>query len=66
MNCPRFDGLVVNATWEQASCSSSNRSAVLKISHLLVPIVLRETGEGLGGHVQGAGMETNHKVAPSH
>jgi hypothetical protein len=66
VNCPRYDGLVVNATREQVSCSSSNRSAVLKVSHVPVPNVLREMGEGLGGQGQGTGMETNHKVAPSH
>ena len=61
MNCPRYDGLVVNAIREQVPCSSLNRSAVFKDSYLAVPNVLRETGEGLGGHGQGAGMETNHK-----
>jgi len=61
MNCPHYDGLVVNKTREQVPCSSSYRRAVSKIRHLLVPIVLRETGVGLAGHDQGVGMEAPTK-----
>jgi hypothetical protein len=61
MNCPHYVGLVGDTTREQLPCSSSFGSAVLNIRHLLVPFVPADSGVGLAGHNQGAGMEPTTK-----